>query len=357
MLKKLLKLILVKIKSLLRQLFKLLIRLKNKIHDYINDVKRERLLGSEPIWQQSLKVQSFHFSNKVYEKMPVLLTLFNRPFTTERVFEAIKNYEPNKLFISADGPRDIEGEKNLCQKARLITERVDWDCKVQRLYHSKNLGCCDAMTTAISWFFDNVDYGIILEDDCVPDISFFKFCKKNLLHYQNDTRIMAILGTNFQPKSESNSSYYFSKLVRFWGWASWKRAWNLYDYEMTNLSEFISSSQLNNIIDRKLFEALWTNYLTRTKAGEIDSWGYRWAYSIFKNNALVIKPNKNLVKNIGFGENATHTFFAKPKLQKTFSKSIQSTMEINHPDFVLPSQQADLYSLYNLYSTPKSLEV
>jgi hypothetical protein len=174
---------------------------------------------------------------------PVLFLIFNRPNTTEQVFEAIAKAKPRCLFVAADGPRtDKEGEAEKCQAVRDIIKRVDWDCEVKTLFREQNLGCKEAVSSAITWFFEQVEEGIILEDDCLPSDSFFSFCAELLEKYRDDKRIMMISGDNFQDGIQrGDASYYFSSVPWIWGWATWRRAWRLYDREMQTFPSFVKA--------------------------------------------------------------------------------------------------------------------
>ncbi len=165
---------------------------------------------------------------------PVLFLIFNRPDTTTRVFEAIREARPSRLYVAADGPRaDKEGEAQRCLETRKITEAVDWPCEVRRLYREENLGCKLAVSSAITWFFTHEEEGIILEDDCLPDQSFFPFCAAMLERYRDDGRIMMVLGTSLLPPGGGpDADYLFTQYFLIWGWATWRRAWEKYDIEM-----------------------------------------------------------------------------------------------------------------------------
>lgn len=272
---------------------------------------------------------------------PVLFLIFNRPDTTQKVFNAIKQAKPKQLFAAADGPReDKEGEKEKCEQARKIIEQVDWDCEVKTLFRDKNVGCKIAVSSAIDWFFENVKEGIILEDDCLPSQSFFWFCQELLEHYRDDARIMTISGDNFQfDRKRGDGSYYFSKYPHIWGWATWRRAWNHYGVNMKNFEEFKEEAQINNVFNIKQQQKYWTKIFQIVYEGKIDSWGYQWAYSCFINNGLCVMPNVNLVSNIGFGKEASHTKDQNSILSNMKIKNIQ---KIIHPNFVLADQEADL---------------
>lgn len=272
---------------------------------------------------------------------PVLFLIFNRPDTTQKVFNAVREAKPKKLFVAADGPRsDKEGESEKCRKAREIATSVDWDCEVKTLLRAKNLGCKIAVSTAIDWFFENVEEGIILEDDCLPSQSFFWFCQELLEHYRDDTRIMHISGNNFQfGHKRGEGTYYFSKYNHIWGWSTWKRAWKCFDVNMKSFEEFKREDQINNVFRIKQQQKYWVKVFQKTYDSEIDSWGYIWTYTCFTNNGLCVLPNINLVSNIGFDSESTHT----KGNDSIFSQmEVEEISEIVHPEFVLADQEADL---------------
>lgn len=276
-------------------------------------------------------------------RTPVLFMIFNRYDTTQKVFNAIKRVKPRQLFVAADGPRENkEGEKEKCEQVRKIIEQVDWDCEVKTLFRDKNLGCKIAVSSAIDWFFENVEEGIILEDDCLPSQSFFWFCQELLEYYRDDTRIMMVSGNNFQfGKTRGEGSYYFSKYAHIWGWATWRRAWKCYDVRMANFKMFKTENQINNIFRIKQQQKYWTKIFQLTYDGKINSWGYVWTYTCFINNGLCIMPNVNIVSNIGFSREALHT----KDENSIFSKmKVNEITEIIHSKFVLVDQEADFFT-------------
>lgn len=242
---------------------------------------------------------------------PILFLVFNRPKQTEKVFNKIKSIKPKKLYISADGPRkNNSSDTTNCNKVKEIISKIDWDCKVKTLYRKENLGCRKAVSSGITWFFKNEDMGVILEDDCLPNDCFFDFCEKLLIKYKNNKKIMHISGNTFISDEIRNkyvlADYFFSKYPHIWGWATWRRAWELYDSDMINFSKknkLIISRNNNRFLDR----VYWGNIFNLTYKNKINSWGYVWQYSIWKNNCLSIQPKYNLVKNVGFGDDSTHT--------------------------------------------------
>jgi hypothetical protein len=161
---------------------------------------------------------------------------------------------------------------------------------------------------AITWFFENVEQGIILEDDCVPSISFFTYCEELLEKYKDNDFIYHITGHNPLGNTKSKCSYYFARIQHCWGWATWKRSWNKYEYDINGLDDFIKEKKLNQILRRRCDREYWLNIFRKMEKHEIDTWDYQWTYAVFKNNGLCINPSKNLISNIGFGIDATHTF-------------------------------------------------
>ncbi len=264
-------------------------------------------------------------------KKPVLFIIFNRPETTKQVFDAIRKYKPTRLFIAADGPRNNKvGEKERCEKARKITENVDWPCKVKRLYRNTNLGCKNAVSGAVTWFFKNVDEGIILEDDCLPDQTFFDYCNILLKRYRNDTNIMHISGSSFCPKYVKNESYYFSQYPLVWGWATWKRAWKFYNKKI-NVSfnkDWPLFRKYNMSFIQKVY---WIMNFVNVSNCSIDTWDYQWVYAIWRQKGCSITPNNNLVKNIGFSDDATHTKNASKNIVNVSLDHIK--FPLKHPEF------------------------
>lgn len=248
---------------------------------------------------------------------PILFLIFNRPKSTQLVFDVIVKIKPSKLYIAADGPRDFkENEKSLCDEVRkIVTEGITWDCEVKFLFRNENLGCGKAVSEAINWFFFDVEEGIILEDDTIPTITFFSYCQEMLNIYRNDERIWSISGFNFGASGISKShNYTFAKFMNMWGWATWKRTSLKVDYslfkwrEAKNKKLFTSLIVQDSLIDTDLtWIDYWTTNFYLIVNGKIDTWDYQWIYSQLINKGLTIYPSVNLVENIGFNEFATHT--------------------------------------------------
>jgi hypothetical protein len=281
-------------------------------------------------------------------KTSILLTIFNRPSTTKQVFDAIKQYRPTKLFIAADGPRtDKAGEKEKCEVARKITENIDWPCKVKRLYRNKNLGCKIAVSGAITWFFKNVEEGIILEDDCLPNSSFFVFCEQMLKLYKDDNKVMCISGDNFLPgKMQRESSYYFSKYIHIWGWATWRRAWKNYDVNMKDWPKIMKKGTINKYFDNIFEKKYWQTLFDAVYRNKIDTWDYQFVYHVWKNGGVSIVPGRNLVANIGFGKDAVHLKSEKSPLSGMSTSSIDVKMGKRG---VKLGRSADIYERKNVF--------
>lgn len=244
--------------------------------------------------------------------VPVLLLIFRRPEISKSVVKAIKNIKPKRLFIAADGPRPlVNGEESLCHETRRsVLSEIDWECEVKTLFRNSNLGCRKAVTTAIDWFFDQVDEGIILEDDTLPSASFFGFCNDMLGLYRESPDIMHISGNNFQNgRIRGDGSYYASRLAHSWGWATWSKAWKKYQKNISGFEE--NWEMLSQDLDFSPSQSKWwKKMLQRTKDEEINTWDFQWHYTIMLHRGICILPQLNLVKNIGVGPDATHVFGA-----------------------------------------------
>jgi hypothetical protein len=273
---------------------------------------------------------------------PILFLIFNRPGTTERVFQTIRAIRPRQLFVSADGPRlSKKNEQLQCEETRSIIRNIDWDCTLKTNFSEKNLGCRVAVSSAIDWFFANVNEGIILEDDCLPDQSFFPFCESLLQKYRRDLRIMHINGVNCQDGVlRGNGSYYFSGLSHVWGWATWKRAWDAYDVNIATYPEFLATNMLQDMFPLQAMQRYWRKRFDLVFNRLKDTWDFQWQYSLSINNGLCITPNVNLVSNIGFNLNATHTI---DNFHSLANRPTSSLASIVHPPFVSADHAADRY--------------
>lgn len=275
--------------------------------------------------------------------VPILLIIFNRPNETRYVFEIIKEIKPVNLFVAADGPRiDRPREEEICELVREIATAVDWDCEVKTLFRERNLGCQQAVSGSIDWFFENVSEGIILEDDCLPNQTFFRFCQELLQRYRYDERIFVISGNNFQKgQKRTEYSYYFSLFNHCWGWATFKRAWKYFDFDLQLWPEIEKGRWLLDILQDKNAYKYWTKILRDVSEGEKNSWAYRWTLACWLQSGLSILPNVNLVQNIGFGKNATHTTGSG----ESFSLQAHSMdFPLIHPPIMIRDVRADRFT-------------
>lgn len=285
---------------------------------------------------------------------PILFLIFNRPDETKQVFEAIRKAAPKKLYIASDGSRDSrEDEQSVVITLRKeVMASVDWPCEVHTLFREKNLGCKMAVSGAINWFFENEEKGIILEDDCLPSSSFFSFCEEMLINYADDTRIMSIGGTNYVNTLENDikydASYYFSKHVHIWGWATWRRAWIHYDVDLSDLEAFRSTDYINSALCHSLLKKPLLNTFQSVKDGKVDTWDHQWVYTVMKCGALSIIPKANMIKNIGFNINATHTTHTDDIFANLDTFELH---DLRQPKFILQNTVLDkIYERYIIKS-------
>jgi len=239
----------------------------------------------------------------------VLFLVFNRLDTTKQVFEAIRQAKPPRLYVAADGARESkEGEAEKVKVVRdYIMENIDWECEVKTLFREQNFGCKMAVSGAIDWFFKNEEMGIILEDDCLPSQSFFWFCEELLEKYKDDENIYLISGDGRATNQINiNESYSFIKYPMIWGWASWSRVWKKYDVKMLDWNEK-KIKILDQISEYSKTKRYWSNSFQNTYDNKIDTWDYQFSYTLLKNQGLCIVPKVNLITNVGFGMEATHT--------------------------------------------------
>ncbi len=283
---------------------------------------------------------------------PVVFIIFNRPDKVKAVFERIRMAKPQKLFIIADGPRkNIATDIEKCKLCRKIVENIDWDCNVYRNYSDKNLGCGIRPASGLDWVFSQVEEAIILEDDCLPDISFFYFCQELLEKYKNDERIISISGNNFQDYTVCKESYYFSYFTLTCGWATWKRVWDKYDYNMALWPEFKKRKYIYNLFKNKKFaKSVFVDVFDDVYSKKITSvWDYQFSFLSFCNHGLNIVPKVNLVKNIGFDEYATHTFESKSTMAYKMSRLEKMTFPLVHPTIFQKNIEAEHFDMKYAY--------
>ncbi len=264
----------------------------------------------------------------------VLFLVFNRLDTTKQVFEAIRRAKPPRLYIAADGAREKKDSEAKKVKAvrDFILNNIDWECEVKTLFRESNVGCGPNVKSSIDWFFEHEDMGIILEDDVCPVQSFFWYCEELLIKYQSDDRIGMISGTNHTDYKPVKDSYIFSKYKGCWGWATWKRAWKNMDFEMDWLNSPSKEIIIKNMGFGKDSVTHWNNAIKSIQNKSVSSWDWQWYFSLASQGQLCIFPKVNLVSNIGFGEDATHTF-GDPK--EVFIKTKEIPFPLHHPQYIL----------------------
>lgn len=240
--------------------------------------------------------------------VPVLFCTFNRLECTKKVFERIGEVKPAKLYLLSDGPREnVKGEDEKVAAVREYLEsHIDWECQVYKNFAEKNMGCGRRISSGISWAFEHEEELIIIEDDCLPDLSFFRYCQELLELYRENENVMLIGGANDIGMSDGKDSFFFAPWLENWGWATWKRTWEQYDYDISDWKDREIPSSMKALMDDetiKVYAGLFDSVYTHS----LDTWDYQLQYLIYKKGALTVIPNKCLVKNIGFGSDATHT--------------------------------------------------
>lgn len=274
---------------------------------------------------------------------PILFLIFNRPDTTARVFDAIRLARPARLYIAADGARPERiGEQEAVNEVRRIVTQIDWPCEVFTLFRGANLGCKRAVSSAINWFFEHEEEGVILEDDCLPHIDFFLYCAQLLKRYRNDERIGFIAGTALCDLRSSGltwggEDYIYTRYPSVWGWATWRRVWKDYDVAISSwpqrrkdIAALTHHARLNRI-NSSLFD--------RVFAGGIDTWDYQVSYMLWSTSRLAIVPRLNLVENVGFGPQATHTTNADhPIAAKAIMHTERLKGPLRSPPHMLPNR-------------------
>jgi hypothetical protein len=281
-------------------------------------------------------------------KTPVLLLIFNRPELTRIVFQRIRALRPTRLFVSADGPRaDRAGEAARCEAARAVTEAVDWECGVERRYLPLNLGCGLAVASGITWFFDRVEDGIILEDDVLPDPSFFPFCEALLERYRGHPRVMHISGSNVQlGRRRGRASYYASRYSHNWGWATWRSAWRHYDFALDRLQAFQEANRIAGITPDSLEQRYWLETFEKHRLGLVDNWDAQWMFTVWDRDGVALLPDRNLTSHIGVGPDATH---ARRMSQRYVAMSTRPVRRLLHCRSLAPNRAADGFTFQTLF--------
>ncbi|OAV73461.1 hypothetical protein Barb6_00218 [Bacteroidales bacterium Barb6] len=269
---------------------------------------------------------------------PILFIIFANPNTTAQVFEQIRQIQPTKLYVAADAPREGRPEEpKRCEETRAIINQIDWECELKTFYRDKNLGPKIAVSEAITWFFEQEEYGVILEHDCLPDLSFFPFCEELLIRYKDDDRIGHIGGNCFLPGVIKNGlSYDFCSITHIWGWATWRRVWKNYDVNFPFWNEH--KEKRSSLFCNKWEEIYFSSFIPDALENRngTNTWDVQYYYMLRLQNQLSVYPSVNLVTNIGLGDpNAAHTYKVSKKL---FVDSTLISFPLKHPPYIFPNK-------------------
>lgn len=268
-------------------------------------------------------------------KSPILFIIFKRADTTQQVFERIREAHPPKLYIAADGPhKDNPEEIEKCKAARRVVEKIDWPCEVYRLYRDDNLGCGEGVSSAITWFLEQEEEGIIIEDDVLPHLDFFRFCDEMLERYRDIDQVKCICGRNkFFKDVNYPYSYYFSHYTEVWGWATWRRTWNEYDKSLKSISKEQVLEEVKALpVNKKSKQSAIRIFDTMTSDNPIDTWDYQLGFSVWHHGGLNIIPINNLCGNLGIGHaDAVHTLCGDDKL---IFHTVRSCYPLTHPPHI-----------------------
>lgn len=265
-------------------------------------------------------------------EVPILFCTFNRLECTKKTFERIREIKPTRLYLLSDGAREnVSGEIEKVNAVRTyLEEHIDWKCQVYKNYSEKNMGCGKRMSSGISWAFDQEERLIILEDDCLADMSFFTYCQELLDLYEENENVKLIGGYNPLGILDGTDSFVFTPIIEIWGWATWKRAWQHYDYDISDWKERKISEYMKSVMDDKAIRH-YTQLFDYVYTHEIDTWDYQLQYLVLQNEGLAIVPSKNMIENIGFGADATHTTMIPVGL---YNESHQMEFPMQIPEYV-----------------------
>jgi hypothetical protein len=285
---------------------------------------------------------------------PVLLIWFNRPDLSLQIIERLREVKPERIYVAVDGARpDKKEEEQLCIETRKVVSQIDGPCEVKTLFQERNLGCKKGVITAINWFFENVEMGIILEDDCLPEPSFFPYCRELLERYATNKKIMMISGDRFAPE-KSEESYYFSHSFHIWGWATWRRVWELYDPQIKSWGDDKNKDWLKIFLNCNIARIrYWSKAFDNAYQNKIDTWDIQWVYCCMINQGLSIHPCVNLIRNIGFRGDATHTVLTDDSLASLSIKAME--FPLRHPETFIVDVRNDDHSYKYVFNLNNSL--
>jgi hypothetical protein len=290
-------------------------------------------------------------NSEMIECAPIIFLVFNRPELTRRVFERIREARPKRMLVCADGPRAASPDDELrCQEVRSIFDAIDWDCDVTYFFSSVNKGCARAVSEAVTYGLDLFGEAIILEDDCMPDPTFFTYCSALLDRYRDNDAVMCISGDNFQQgEIRGDSSYYFSKYPHCWGWATWRSAWRHFDLSMEGWQSYVQSPSFVELCPKTEEREFWSHLFQKCVDGGLHSWAIPWVYSCWRAGGRTALPNYNLVENIGFTCDATHT----SESPNGVARSATPIKNIMHPTDLVIHLAADEFTFVHHFQLPR----
>jgi hypothetical protein len=278
--------------------------------------------------------------------------VFNRPVQTARVLARIAQARPRELLVIADGPRSGNAaEARNCAAVRALIDRIDWCPRIHRIYSDSNLGCKTRLSTGLSELFARTEEAIVIEDDCLPDPSFFRYCDELLERFRSHEHVMSIGGTNFQYGWPCDTSYFPTRFAHVWGWASWRRAWKRYDVAMADWPLHRADPVILDL-PTPHYRQYWTRIFDMVHTGQIDTWDFQWTYAHMRFGGVSVAPHVNLVENIGFERGATHTARV-PQWLRQPAASIE--FPLRHADVHVPDSARDDRTFYccNLLRPPR----
>jgi hypothetical protein len=291
-----------------------------------------------------------NMTDHIFE-IPVLLVTFNRPLNAKKVFDVIRQVRPAKFYLFSDAPRPgNENDQVNVKECRELIKLIDWECDVKTKFEKVNLGCGPGPMSAITWMFQHEEKGIILEDDCLPDISFFSYCRYMLDRYEHQPRVMHVAGTRWNDEYKvDDSDHFFSTIGHIWGWATWRRAWQLYDYEMKSWDKTKGRKLIKSRLNNRLLSEFWVDsfeYTYRNNPRLRHAWDYQWQYTLFQHNGLSVVPNVNLVSNIGVqGVHSSEDDADKTSFNRHTSPWMNQKQQLK----IIPQHDFDLYHIRNFF--------
>ncbi len=276
-------------------------------------------------------------------KTPIAILTFNRPQLTERLLGILAQVTPRRILVVSDGPRpNIAGDVENCAAVRRLFEKLDWECQIERNFAETNMGNFPRNSSGLNWVFDQAEEAIILEDDCLPDPSFFPYCEELLERYRDDPGVGLISGNNFlvPPLAQQGPSYFFSGYAATWGWASWRRTWRQVDLNMPYWPQFRDGGQLFQAVFSSSEARYWRSIYDAIHERRMkNAWDYQLILACMRFNLLTVVPSVNLVSNIGFGPDATHCKDSRSLVSNVKAHGMK--LPLVHPEKVQASPQLD----------------